>query len=121
MNRQGGEMRRGRAAIAIAALYALVLQAFLLGMLPVPGAEAHGFAELCAPLQDASGKPAKHDAKGCCTVACAPLALPLPQQDAAFAAWPSRASVRVVFDVAAPPPARGPPIHAHSPRGPPQA
>ena len=28
---------------------------------------------------------------------------------------------RVSFDVAMPPPARGPPIHAHSPRGPPQA
>lgn len=110
-----------RATIAVVALYAFVLQAFFTGMLPMGGAQAHGFAELCAPAQGDGEAPAKHDARGCCTAACAPLAMPLPSLDLATLAWPMRAATLAVFDAALPPPARGPPIHAHSPRGPPAA
>jgi hypothetical protein len=117
MTRQGA-----RAAVAVVALYALVLQAFLTGLLPVGAAQAHGFAELCAPAQDGSGQPARHDGKGCCTAACAPLALPVPDPLAAAAvAWPPRAAIILAFSAAAPPPARGPPVESHSPRGPPRA
>lgn len=110
-----------RATIAVIALYAFVLQAFLVGMLPMAGAQAHGFAELCSPAGSDGGAPAKHDAKGCCTAACAPLAIPLPTLDVSALAWPRRTTHIALVETALPPPARGPPIHAHSPRGPPAA
>lgn len=108
-----------RATIAVVALYAFVLQAFLAGMLPVPTANAFGFAELCSPSPGDGGVPTKHDAKDCCTAACTPVAIPLPNHDASAIAWPARRLATALFDPALPPPARGPPIHSHSPRGPP--
>lgn len=115
-------MSRGaRATIAVVALYALVLQAFLTGTLPVTSAQVHGFGEICAPADPGSEAPAKHEGKGCCTAACAPLAAPLPVLDVSTLAWPARSAVVAAFPAASPPPARGPPIHDRSARGPPLA
>lgn len=113
--------QRARATIAVIALYALVLQAFLTGLLPISGAQAHGFAELCSPVQDDGGAPKKHDGKSCCVTACASLAAPLPQVDTVSLAWPRLETTLVVFSGSPSPPARAPPIHDQSARGPPQA
>ena len=121
MSRRKPTSQGARATIAVVALYAFVLQAFFTGLLPVAGAKAHGFAELCSPVSGDGEAPGRHDAKGCCTAACAPLAVPLPQADAASVPWSRRATSRVVSAQTAPPQARAPPVHDHSPRGPPAA
>ncbi|TDR93689.1 hypothetical protein [Enterovirga rhinocerotis] len=121
MSSRSSLSRGARATIAVIALYGLVLQAFLTGFVPIGGADAHGFAELCAPVQDAGESPAKQPHQACCTLACSPLAAPVPEASAAPAAWSHRQAVAVSFPASAPPPARGPPVHAHAPRGPPAA
>lgn len=110
-----------RATIAVVALYAFVLQAFLTGFVPADGPAAHGFSELCAPLHQDDGAPAKQVHKTCCATACSPFAAPVPEAPAASVAWPQRVAVAVTFTASAPLPARGPPVHSHSPRGPPAA
>lgn len=120
MNSRGILSQGVRATIAVVALYGLLLQAFLTGFLPMGGAQTHGFAELCAPAQD-SGAPAKHDKAGCCTAACISAAAPPPEQIATALSWPLRKAQGFAFREAAQPPARGPPLDDHPPRGPPTA
>lgn len=120
MNRRSVLGQGACATIAVVALYGLLLQAFLAGLLPLAGAQAHGLSEICAPLQDGGG-PAKHDAAGCCTAACNSVAAPPPDQIATSLAWPRREAQSVALKQAVPPPPRGPPRDDHPPRGPPTA
>jgi len=109
-----------RAAIAVLALYALLLQAFLGGLMPLPKT----IDGLCAQHSDGSavpGAPLPHGHGDCCTAAQA-TGPALPPRPAAIgvrwavatnrhSAWPFTDSVG----------ARAPPGTIASPRGPPTA
>ena len=107
----------GRAAVAVVALYALLLQAFLAAALPVGPIAAAGV--VCAPssAHSPSDERPVGGATACCVAACLPLAAPVPAaaivvsalRDPAAIAWPLRASLAFA----------GPSTHAWSARGPP--
>jgi hypothetical protein len=116
------ETVQGRAIIAVIALYALVLQAFLGGLVPLPSGPVGNV--ICAEHGDAGAPsdqgPACHQ-HACC--AAAQAAQPLPPLLSAFAtvAWsPLRVSDAAWRD-AGPVQARAPPDRSVSPRGPPAA
>nr|WP_187371451.1 hypothetical protein [Methylobacterium oryzihabitans] len=113
-----------RAVIAVAALYALALQAVLAGALVTIQPElAH---VICAPdagsSPDGSDKaPPVHSHLTCCTAAHSPQALTPPVLACVTLAWPRRDGVRVSWrpDIVARP--RAPPGVVASARAPPVA
>lgn len=60
-----------RAALAVAALYGVLLQAFLSGLAPIP-ATALDHAAICAPAGPSGpgGDGRRHDGAACCLAAC---------------------------------------------------
>ncbi|MBK3402806.1 hypothetical protein H0176_22635 [Methylorubrum populi] len=116
-------MRAWRAAIAVAALYALALQAVLGGAsLAVSPDPAH---VLCQ--QDEGGGEglskarASHGHPDCCLVAYIPGPVAVPSMEAVLVVWPPREAVAVIWrsEVLALP--RGPPGTGTSARAPPVA
>lgn len=109
-----------RAAVALLALYALLLQAFLGGLMPVPAATDG----LCAQHADASapsGAPVPHDHGDCCTAAQATgPALP-PRAPSVGFRWVATADLRPAWPLNRSVGARAPPGTIASPRGPPTA
>ena len=111
---------QGRAIIAVIALYALVLQAFLGGLAPLPAAPLGGV--ICAE-HDSSSVPGDHgpacNQHACCTAAqAAQLLHPLLSAFATIAWAPPRA-VPAPWRDAGTAQARAPPDQSVSPRGPP--
>ena len=109
-----------RAAIAVLALYAFVLQAFLGGLMPIP-ADANGLCAQHAATNSAPDGLPQHDHSDCCKAAQATgTALP-PRIAPIGIAWTPEnrggAAYRVVGQIGA----RAPPDRSASPRGPPSA
>jgi hypothetical protein len=109
-----------RAAIAVLALYAFVLQAFLGGLMPVPAA-ADGLCAQHAASDAAPGKTLPHGHGDCCTAAQV-TATALPARAAsAVIVWTTAAASRPAWAMTDGPRARAPPGGIASPRGPPVA
>ena len=113
-----------RATVAVVALYAFVLQAFLGGLMPRPHS-LDGLicaqAQASTPDAAAPDTPAPHDHDACCTLAqVAGASLPV-RPEAVAAAWPARAGTRIAWTPSAAPRARAPPGLAAFARGPPFA
>jgi hypothetical protein len=109
-----------RAAIAVLALYAFVLQAFLGGLMPVPAA-AEGLCAQHAAGDAAPGKALPHGHGDCCTAAQA-SATALPARAAsAVIVWTTAAASCPTWATTDGPRARAPPGGIASPRGPPAA
>jgi hypothetical protein len=109
-----------RAAIAVLALYAFVLQAFLGGLMPLPAA-ADGLCAQHAARDAAPDKALPHGHADCCTAAQA-TATALPARAASVAiAWAAAAATTPAWTMIAGPRARAPPGGIASPRGPPAA
>lgn len=110
-----------RAAIAVLALYAFVLQAFLGGLMPIPATGAN----LCAQHATGDAPPGKalpHDHGDCCTAAQpGAAALPARTAPASAIAWSAENAPRPLWTMIAEPRARAPPGSVASPRGPPAA
>lgn len=109
-----------RAILGVIALYALLLQSFL--MAGTPRVLAGPIGLLCshdAPDAPAGGIPVPHQ-HDCCTTAqgSAPLAPPVL---AAIVTWAPTASQSIVWRPEAWIPRTGPSTNAQSPRGPPLA
>ena len=110
------DWRGARAVIAVVALYALVLQGFLGGLMPMAGPGGIH----CAPTEaaDHPGK-ATHDHAQCC-VAAHVLATALPgREPAALLAQPRPAAAPVAWAASAAFNPRAPPGAIAHPRGPP--
>ncbi len=120
-NRRAGPRARPlRAVIAVLALYAFVLQAFLGGLMPMPAA-ADGICAQHSAGEPDFGKAAAHGHGDCCTAAQAVgTALP-PREVPATVAWIAPASACAGVGQPAEPCARPPPGGGTSPRGPPTA
>ena len=124
-DRSRGAPRSLRALTAVAALYALVLQALLGGIAALPVAGAPGL--LCAQLADGDGgapderhPTPPHGHAGCCTAAShAPT--PAPPPEAGPAVWPDRSVTRIGWRARGPQAARAPPHTLASARAPPVA
>jgi hypothetical protein len=101
-------------ALQIAFAPALSLRALAMDLDPL------AMAKLCEPGRDVPMSPdhAGH-CTDCCMTACAAQAMPAvaPSFEAAFA--PVREQAFIAFPAAERPPARGPPVLAAAPRGPP--
>jgi hypothetical protein len=115
-----------RAVTAVIALYALVLQAVLGGLMPLPSAVDHGVLCLGQAGDEDTGQvqnpAAEHHAHlPCCTVPGAVLGPILPEPSAQAVAWPPRVVTRLAWRFDAPVRARGPPGTFPHPRGPPVA
>jgi hypothetical protein len=113
-------MVHGRAIIAVIALYALVLQAVLGGLVPLPSVPVGGV--ICAE-HDGSTVPGDHGPAcqhhACCTTAqAAQLLHPILLAFAAVAWAPARVASAPWRDAGAVQ-ARAPPDQSVSPRGPP--
>jgi hypothetical protein len=109
-----------RAAIAVLALYAFVLQAFLGGLMPIP-AGADGLCAQHAASDAAPGKALPHGHGDCCTAAQA-SATALPARAAsAVIVWTIAAASRPAWAMTDGPRARASPGGIASPRGPPAA
>ena len=115
-------MVHGRAIIAVIALYALVLQVVLSGLIPLPSVPVGG--AICAEHDDSTmpgdhGPACQHLA--CCTTAqAAQLLLPVLLAFAAVA-WPPPRLASAPWRDAVAVQARAPPNQSVSPRGPPTA
>ncbi|WP_454104135.1 hypothetical protein [Methylorubrum extorquens] len=113
-------MVQGRAIIGVIALYALVLQAFLSGLAPLPALPLGGV--ICAE-HDGSSVPGdqvpacQHHA--CCTAAQAAQLLHQTLSAFATVAWASPRAASVPWRDAGMVQARAPPDQSASPRGPP--
>ena len=113
---------RWRAAVALAAAYALALHAFLIGFTPVQAGPEFGAAHvLCLPsgtAPDLPGAPAGHQHDGCC-VLCAAHGL-APSAAPSGVGLPGYSSAALAPHVAerAPGPSERSPIN---PRAPPRA
>lgn len=126
-DRTGGAPRVLRGLTAVAALYALVLQALLGGIaaLPVAGAPAFlcfsaaGEALSADAEHDRLPAPATHHA-GCCTAAHHPPAA-LPPPLSAASTWPDREAARAGWSGARSRTARPPPFTLAHARAPPAA
>ncbi|MCJ2134585.1 hypothetical protein MKK69_11040 [Methylobacterium sp. J-026] len=106
--------------IAVLALYAFVLQAFLGGLMPMPAAADGICAQHSADGSD-FGKAVPHGHGDCCTAAqVAGTALP-PREAPSAVAWIAPAHACAGFGQPAEPGARPPPGGGTSPRGPPTA
>ncbi|WP_457104783.1 hypothetical protein [Methylobacterium sp. P5_C11] len=109
-----------RAAIAVLALYAFVLQAFLGGLMPVPAA-ADGLCAQHAASDAEPGKTLPHGHGDCCTAAQATGAA-LPARPApAVLAWDPEAAFQPNWTMPDRRRARAPPDGLAAPRGPPAA
>lgn len=116
---------RLRAITAVIALYALVLQAVLGGMLPAHAASLDGL--LCSGLSDAGrsglgdkGTPAgAHKHADCCTAAHAPAGAEPPRPLALVVAWTARPAARIDWSTSEQARPRAPPGLIAHPRGPP--
>ena len=122
MDLRGQSIGWGRAAVAVAVLYAMLVAAFV----PAPFglSPADPLASLC--LHDGSAPPdgqpaAPHDHRGCCTAALQPAALPTPEGAFAIRRPPAILLALVPLRPEAVLPRTGPPVRATSPRGPPLA
>jgi hypothetical protein len=109
-----------RAVIAVLALYAFVLQAFLGGLMPIPAA-ADGLCAQHTVTDAAPGKPLPHHHGDCCTAAqAAGSALPARTVHTPVA-WTTEQGDSPAYrsiDRHCP---RAPPDRSASPRGPPSA
>ncbi|GJD33351.1 hypothetical protein FMGBMHLM_0238 [Methylobacterium aerolatum] len=121
MRRPSDRSVRYRAVLAVAALYGLWLQAFLVSLQPLPLLPSAGEV-ICATHDTPAGEdrtacPQHH----CCLAAHAaqPLLGPVPEFVRIAAPW--RRATAQVWRVAERPPVRGPPNRAATPRGPPAA
>jgi hypothetical protein len=112
-----------RAAVAVLALYALVLQSFL-GASASAGMSV-GAAPLCLHADGSGpplpGSPVRHPHANCCTAACATGSLARPPLAFVNAAPPARAPGRAAFTAPRTLPRSVSPLHARSARGPPSA
>ena len=110
-----------RAVIAVAALYALLLQAFLGALAPTP-AGLDGLSVLCAEHPDGSAPAdrAHCRAHACCLPTQAPH-LALPASAAATPIRPRYVAVVATRPPESPPPPRAPPHILPAPRAPPGA
>jgi len=112
-----------RRTIAIAAAYAVALQALLAGFVPAgPAALAGPFAVLCShDAADGTGLPSQHDLP--CAAACAAMGHgisgPVPPGVVVAIAEPD--AVAAVAPAGDWVPPRIAPAHIHAPRGPPLA
>ncbi|CAO4168187.1 DUF2946 domain-containing protein [Methylorubrum aminovorans] len=126
-DRTGGAPHVLRGLTAVAALYALVLQALLGGIAALPVAGAPAFLCVSAagePLSadaehDRLPAPASHHA-GCCTAAHHPPAA-LPPPLSAAITWPDREAARAGWSGARSRTARPPPFTLAHARAPPAA
>ena len=119
MRRVTSRQRFGRAIIGVVALYALLLQAFLVaGTAKVAGSP---LGLLCAHESDApaGGIPAPHD-HACCTVA-QEAASAVPPEAVTVAASVPPACETLAWRPESWIPRTGPPVRAQGPRGPPLA
>ena len=127
-DRTGGAPRILRGLTAVAALYALVLQALLGGIAALPIAGAPAFLCLSSTGEAVSAEAAKdglpapdvHHA-GCCTAAHHPPAAALPPPPSAAIAWPEREAVRADWSGAQRRAGRPPPFTLAHARAPPAA
>lgn len=109
-----------RAVIAVLALYAFVLQAFLGGLMPI-AATADGLCAQHAAFDSAPEGLPPHGHGDCCKAAQATgTALP-PRIAPASAAWRPEHRGGVAYGVVGQIGARAPPDRSASPRGPPSA
>jgi hypothetical protein len=121
MRRPSDRTARSRAVLVVAALYGLLLQAFLVTLQPVapvfPGQGVICAAHDGAPTDD--GVPCPQQL--CCLAAhlAQPLVGPVPKTVSVTV--PTRPPAVQVWRMAERPPVRGPPNRATSPRGPPAA
>jgi hypothetical protein len=118
--RDGGAVAPLRAAIAVLALYAVVLQAFLGGLMPIPAA-ADG---LCAQHAASDSIPDRLPAHGhgdCCTAARATVTALTPRVAPVTLAWTAEARGGPAYRDVGQLGARAPPDRCGSPRGPPSA
>ncbi|SFH02459.1 hypothetical protein [Methylobacterium gossipiicola] len=112
-----------RAVIAVAALYALVLQGLLGGAIALRTLDAtHALCLQASGVStgDPSGTPPVHVHLSCCTAAV-PMATAMPTLDTVAVVWPLRRAVRTAWrpEIVASP--RAPPGVSASARAPPVA
>lgn len=109
-----------RAGVAVLALYAVLLQAFLGGLMPMPGS-ADGLCASQAAADQAPGTAVPPGHGDCCTAArTAGSALP-PRPAPHGIAWTAGAGLRLIRPRIEAPAARAPPDGIAEPRGPPSA
>ncbi|WP_267424275.1 hypothetical protein [Methylobacterium sp. GC_Met_2] len=109
-----------RAAIAVLALYAVVLQVFLGGLMPLPAA-ADGLCAQHAASDTMPDRLPAHDHGDCCTAAQFP-GTALPDRVApTVVAWTAEARGKAAYRTVSRIGARAPPDRSVSPRGPPSA
>lgn len=121
MRRSSDRTARSRAVLVVAALYGLLLQAFLVTLQPLPLTPS-GDGIICAAHDGAPSDDGTPCAQQLCCLA-AHLAQPVigPVPEAASVIVPWRRATAQVWRTADRPPVRGPPNRAVSPRGPPAA
>jgi hypothetical protein len=118
--RDGDPVAPLRAAIAVLALYAFVLQAFLGGLMPIPAA-ADGLCAQHAASDSLPAKPLAHGHGDCCAAAQATgAALPHRAAPAALG-WPPEVREAPADWIVGRLGPRAPPDRSASPRGPPSA
>ncbi len=103
-----------RLIVAALALYALLLQPFVVAATPVVASAG----VTCHAASDDPGVPADPH-HPCCAAACAVSALPSAIPISGAVSWPRRDAPRLAWGVEGAPHATGPPTHAASARGPP--
>ncbi len=121
MRRPSDRTARSRAVLVVAALYGLLLQAFLVTLQPLPVVPT-GDGIICAAHDGApadDGTPCPQQL--CCLAAhlAQPVIGPVPEASSVTVPW--RRSTAPAWRMAERPPVRGPPNRAVSPRGPPTA
>lgn len=120
-NRRAGHQGRPlRAVIAVLSLYAVVLQAFLGGLMPIPAA-ADGLCAQHSAAEPGTGKAVPHDHGDCCAATQVPGTALLPHPSPTAFVWIAQESGDASFGQPAEPCARPPPGGSASPRGPPKA
>ncbi|WP_342107104.1 hypothetical protein [Methylobacterium sp. SI9] len=109
-----------RAVIAVLALYAFVLQAFLGGLMPIP-AGANGLCAQHAATDPAPDGIPPHDHGDCCKAAQATGTVIPPRAAPIGIAWTPEDRGGTAFGGVGQIGARAPPDRSASPRGPPSA
>ena len=113
-----------RAIASVIALYALVLQAVLGGMMPAHATALDsllcaGFSE-SGPVASEKGVPAKaHSHADCCTAAHAPVGAEPPRPESLLVGWSARPILRILWEASEEARPRAPPGLIAHPRGPP--
>lgn len=109
-----------RAALAVLALYAVLLQTFLGGLMPMPG-PADGLCAQHVQVEQVPGTTVPPGHGDCCTaVQAAGAALP-PRANPEPVAWTAGGGLGVDPRMLEVPAARAPPGRIAAPRGPPAA